>query len=411
MIRLIGFIAIFLITAAAQAQHGETDSEALQNYIQMAIENNPGLKAASQSAEAARLDAPQFGRLSDPMLEFEYDVWSRENMDRLELMLMQRVPWFGTLGANRSYYNRLADAQGSAALQVRNELIRDVKLSWYSMHEAYHHIMVLEQNMDLLEQVERQILIRLETGRASQVDLIRLEIEQDELKNSIENYRDQLQSEKARFNALLNRQVDEEITLFHEFTLNEVSVEEDITQNPAVTEIEQQQEAAEINVERARLNSRPDFNVGVGFMNRDFGIWDPDRFNAVMVRVEVGLPFSRTRYRAEQEQARIQSRLRSDIRTETLNRLNAQASATKREIETSRRAITLYRDQLIPSLNRALDLSLENYGTGRTTFEEIIQLYRQILDLEMKLNEAEVAYNKAVAELEFLYGSHTIHRN
>ncbi|TVR15772.1 MAG: TolC family protein [Balneolaceae bacterium] len=404
-------MSVCFLATAAVAQQGNNDRDALQNHIHTALENNPGLKAASRSAEAARLEAPQFGRLSDPMLEVEYDVWSRENMDRLELMLMQRVPWFGTLGANRRYFDRLADAEDSAVLQVRNELIRDVKLSWYSMHEAYHHIMVLEQNVELLGQVERQILIRLETGRASQVDLIRLEIERDELMNNIENYRDQLQSEKARFNALLNREIYAEVALFHDLTLMEFSAERDITENPAVTEIEQQQEAAEINVERARLNSRPDFNVGVGFMNRDFGIWDPDRFNAVMVRVEVGLPFSRTRYRAEQEQARIQSRLRNDIRNETVNRLNAQASATKREIETSRRAISLYRDQLIPSLNHALDLSLENYGTGRATFEEIIQLYRQILTLEMNLNEAETAYNRAVSELEFLYGSHIIHRN
>lgn len=387
------------------------DRETLHNYIHTALENNPGLKAASQSADAARLDAPQFGRLSDPVLAVEYDVWSRENMDRLELMLMQRVPWFGTLGANRRYYDRLADAQDSATLQIRNELIRDVHLSWYSMHEVYHNIGVLKESLELLEIIERQILTRFESGRASQVDLIRLEIEQDELRNRISGYYDLLESEKSRFNAMLNRDTDAEINLFHEITQPEIPDSEDVSRNPSVTELEKQKKAAEVNVERARLNSRPDFNVGVGFMSRDFGIWDPERFNAVMVRLEVGLPFYRSRYRAQQEQAHIQSRLMDGLRTETMNRLKAQFHSKKRELDTAERDIRLYRDQLIPSLNRALDLSLETYGTGGTNFEEILQLYRQIFDLEIQLIEAETAYNKTSAELDYLIGTSSATRN
>lgn len=401
IIIVLGFTSMFPVIAQPPAN----DREALERYIQIGLENNPGLRAASLDAESARLDAPQFGRLPDPMIEIEYEAWSRDNMNRFSLMLKQPFPWFGTLETNRKYFNRLADISQTSLRKSRNELIRDIRILWFEMHEIYHHIFALNENLKLLESIERQMLTQLESGRGSQVELIRIEIEREKLKNLIERNDDMLASQKYRFNALLNRKPDADITLFYFTEAMEAPTEYKPDHNPDMEELQIRLEAAELDRRRAWLEGFPDFSIGLGMMSRDAGFYDPDRINAVMIKLDIGLPIYRGRNRARQQQARINALNTVEQRMETANRLEADFRQQQRLLDTAVRDSELYSERLIPAVRRALDIALEYYGSGRTSFEEIIQLQRQLLELEMSFYEAETARGKATANLDYLSGN------
>ena len=403
LITLIFILPVFAFSV--QAQSPATGEEALRMHIQHALENNPGVKADASDVESARLESTRFGRLGNPMVELEYDVWSRDSMDRFSMMVMQSLPWFGTLSTNRRYYDQLADVRSSVLQQSQNDLIREVRLSWYMMHETYHHIFTLQANLGLLDSIEKQFLTRLETGRATQVDLIRIGIEQDEIINRISGLENRLRYQKTQFNALLNRDKDTEIELYHLLDAPQAPEDGQVTSNPQFMQIDKMRDVAQTDEERARLEGLPNFNVGLGMMSMGPGFYDPNRIDAVMVRVDIGLPVYRSQYRARRQQANIQRRQTDEIRQEMHNRLSADLQENRMKLDTALRDINMYRYQLIPAVRRALDLSMESLAGGRSAFEEIIQLQRQLLDLEMKLNEAETQRNTVITELDYLTGN------
>lgn len=76
----------------------------LDNYVQVAEKNNPGLKAKYAAFEAAIQQIPQVSSLEDPtftVAAFGQMVETRVGQQMARLSLSQMFPWFGTLAAKK----------------------------------------------------------------------------------------------------------------------------------------------------------------------------------------------------------------------------------------------------------------------------------------------------------------------
>lgn len=395
------------------------DSLLLEQHIQEALENNPRLEALFQQYYARLEQVPQVGALPDPEIMFQYHINPMEQsnlLTRTTVSAMQMFPWFGTLNKREEKVKKMAEVEWTAFEEARNEIVQRVKNRWYRMHELHHHLMIFRRNMDLLGQLERQVQRRYESGNVSQVDLLRIQIEQDNLETQITNSEEKLEAMKSQFNSLLNRPAESEVHIpdvmySSQLTRNEEHLRQLIhDRNPELRSRELREEAALVAGEQSRLEGLPSFGLGLMVMNKNYmymSLMPGDRA-ALTGSLTIRVPLSRSKYRAQRKEARIEARIAREEQQDISNRLTAEAESLHQQYRDAGRRITLHEERLIPKTRQALEIALADYSSGRAGFEQIIQLQQQLLDYEMKLNTAYVEQNIATAEIKSLSGEYNV---
>lgn len=403
-------IASSLTVKETEAQVYTGPQEVLDMYIRIAVENNPGLRAESAEAGASSLQAIQARSLSNPEIEMEILTWARNPMPdgtTFRLRAMQMIPWFGSLGERGRYYERITEAEEQIVISSKNALTREVAERWYMMNERDHHVMIMDENIIHLTTLEQIALARLEGGGGSQVDVLRIQIERDKLINERDSMQRLLNADKVRFNRLLNRDPIAQVFLFAEMVtkpLPRISSEMLQESNPNLRALRLSESAASSAIEVARLDAKPSFGVGFMITHQSAAFVNPNGLNAVEAMVRLELPVYRTRNRARVQQAQLRQQAIRDYQEEMVNNLESDLMDAMQRYTNYREKARLYQDQLIPALEQALNLAMTDYSYGRGTFDQIIQLQRQLLDYEKTWSESITNQNLAVTEIEYLTG-------
>lgn len=260
---LIGITLSFLLKA-----------QTLDDYLVIAAENNPGLKAAYAQYLAALERSKQPG-LPDPQLQVGFFFKPMERFmgnQQADIQLMQMFPWFGMITAQKDEANKMAKAQYQVFLDEENQLLFQVKSTWYELFRLKEEIRLSLENLEYLKKYERLALIKFQastpnptgsnlsnpgnssamlspatssTGNAGMnamggnpiqsstsnpteggmasggmsnpgpgmSDVLRIRIDINELENTITQLQANLEPLKIKFNQLLNRDIQEEIKI------------------------------------------------------------------------------------------------------------------------------------------------------------------------------------------------------
>lgn len=412
------FISI-LLPLVSLAQQPDSTGTQLEQYLRYAAQHNPGLKAQFYRYRSTLARAPQVGTLPDPEIMFMYFANPRtytNPLNRLAISATQKFPWFGSLETAEQKAGSLAKSELAALLDLRNELFRDIKKTWFLIYETEHHLLILRQNLQLLNTLETRALTLYETGNIGQVDVIRLQMEIDRLQTRIQQMENKLKPLHVEFNTLLNRDVYTKVRQPSPMDRNTLAVTPDRlmsaikARNPELTGLDFRLQAADLSVEQARENGLPSFGAGVEVMLPQYMYMPmmPGKRTSVVAKLSVKLPLYRSRYRAERREARLARRSIKEQKNRLLNSLVSKAEKLLQDYRDAQYRINLYEERLIPKTRQALDISIESYSAEAANFEELINLQQQLLDYEMGLNTAIVEQNIAVAAIEALYGKYNI---
>ncbi len=394
---------------------GETTYTQLTQYLQTAIEQNPELQSMRAMTEADRERVREVGQLMDPEITVAYDfnpMMYDSQLGRFSVSAMQMFPWFGSLEARRDLQRSAADARGAQVSARQLEILRDVKLAWFEIAEVRKQIRITEQTVELVNDLEKLVEARYETGRAGQADILRIQMEEQRLRNRIANLEDQLKAMTARFNELLNRDASAEVETPDEMISQTVAYEDEQLRNlvrqtnPQFDGIAAERSGAEKQRRLAELDGRPGFGVGVEVMGRDFGPMSmfPDSRESIIGMATVRVPLFRSRYDSQKRQAGYRIRALDRQEEQTGNRLITELESALEEIRTSERSVILLDEELVPRAEQALRILSEEYATGTARFDELLQIQRELLELEFERIEAIAKQNRAVAKIESLIG-------
>src|SRR5665811_1444737 len=97
-------VAFSFMPLLTQAQEEKPVEQYLNEYLILAAENNPELKALFNEYLAALEEVTQEGTLPDPQLSFGYHIQpieTRLGAQRATASFSQMFPWFGTLDARQ----------------------------------------------------------------------------------------------------------------------------------------------------------------------------------------------------------------------------------------------------------------------------------------------------------------------
>lgn len=378
----------------------------IEEYFTYALERNEGLRAA-HAAWAAAAERPRQARsLPDPRLSFETD----DSFDMWEFGLMQTYPWWGKRAL-------LGDAAESAALALysryRAEVLevlsalRDAYGRYYYLHRS---IEITEENLELMEYFEEVVRRRFETGAAAYADLVRVEVEAEQLRDRVQELRDQRRSRRAALNRVLGRPHNaplptpttlpqEAVARLDEDQLFEIAREH----NPRLLTLRHGIDRREDQAELAKKRYYPDITIGV--MRREEqmgGMRADDEMNMAML--SMNLPLWRGSYGAgvREAQAEIDSQQRSLSDTEYAVESGLENALFS--FGDARRRIELYEDYLLRKAEESLKASETAYRAGDVDVLNLLDAQRVLLHFELALERAKAERFEAIGKIENLAG-------
>jgi len=233
-------LTLFFILSALLSLHTQT----LNEYLNVAGENNPSLKASYAEFEASMKRVTQVNALPDPSLSFGYfirPIETREGPQRAKVSLTQLFPWFGTLKAKATAATLQGEAKYQAFLDKKNQLFFQVKQAYYPLFEVNEHIHLQQHNLKILESYKQLMTTSFANGKGTMIDVLRVGIIMEDVMTDIRLLKDRLTPLTVSFNRLLNRPDTSKVfvngILKIEALSNEYLKDSIITQSPKIKQM------------------------------------------------------------------------------------------------------------------------------------------------------------------------------
>ncbi len=383
----------------------------LEEYLRIAAEENPELRVLWHLYRSEQEKVTQVGTLPDPEVNIGYDfnpMMPETVLGRFSISAMQMFPWFGTLESRREMQRASSEADLQQLNSRQLELYRDIQTVWFDLAELQRQIEIAEETIELVRDLETLVEIRYETARTGQADLLRIQMEEQRLQTMIANLEDKKNPIKARFNSMLNRESDADVQTASEIGSRPLPYSEEalktqmLEQNPQFSRLDARAQMLREQQNLARMEGRPSFGLGLEVMGRDFGpmSMDPDMKESFIGMATIRVPIYRSRYNAQYRQAAQQLQGLDYERVHTENALLTELEESFERFRETERSVRLLDDELIPRAEQAYEILGDEYAAGNVRFDEVLQMQRELLDLELERIEALVRQNKAVIVIE-----------
>lgn len=409
---MIVFLVFLPLLGSTLSAQGELDG-----YLTAAAENNPGLKAKFNDYMAAMEKVPQVGALPDPTIAFGYfiePVETRIGPQIANFNLKQSFPWFGLLDAKEDVATELANAKFEDFENTKSNLFFEVKTAYYNYYFIEKAINITEENMEILNIFKRLSLIKIEAGKASVVDELRVELELNDLENQLALFRDTRYALQVKFNNLLN--TDEQAPIVVPDTLwqeelpeGQLSVLDEIyASNHQLKAIEHRLNAFVNQEVVAKKEGLPKFNVGLSYTivgeNDMSTAVDNGNDAFVFPSIGISIPLYRKKYKAMVNEAQYLQEGEIFRREDKKNGLNTIYENTSKDFNDGDRRIALNKRQS-EIAKKVLDILITSYSTNADDFEEVLRIERQLLKYELSYQKALTDKNAAVAFIYYLLGN------
>lgn len=409
-------IILMLLLLLIVAQTGSAQS--LDDYKIEAAQNNPELRASYNEYQAALQKAPQVSALPDPDIAFAYfisPIETRLGPQRARISATQMFPWFGSLADRETASILNAKAKFEQFQEQRNRLFYNMEQLWATLFEIQEQIRLANENLEIVNTLVNISVRKYETGLVPQVDVLRAQIEQEDIKTNIQLMEDNKELLIKRFNELRNTEPAETIVLPESLSnypalpfdeqewLNKISVH-----NPNLNQLRYKEEAAETAIQIAENNGLPSFGLGLDYIStgerNDVASLTDNGKDAWIARLSVKIPLFRGKYRAQAEEATLMRSAAQDRIIAGENQLETSFYTAMRDFEDAERRFRLYDEQQIQRVQQAVNILLQSYASDNSQFEEILRLERKRFTYELERVKAKADEFQAMSYLRYLSG-------
>lgn len=408
---LFKYVKIFSLLFFFGSYSNVVFAQTLQDYLQLAEENNPGLKAEYAAFEAALQELPQVSSLPDPVLTmsaFGNMVETRMGPQEAKFSLMQMFPWFGTLKTKENVAQLIAEAEFQKYLNSQNWLFFRISQKYYELYELQEKIRFQTENLKIIKDFKDLALAKVRSGSGALADVLQTDLFINEIRTTLEILEREQNTLKVKFNVLLNRNSDAPIKIPAKLIIqpeNLVTANDSVFENhPRMVAIEKMKTAAQFQKELAEKKGMPSFGLGVEYSiigeRMDMEVPGSGK-DAFMPMVSVSLPIFRKKYKAAQKQAQFMQESYSEREKEIQNELISEYADVVFKLQKSVSMINLYKKQ-IESTEQVLNLSLSAYQNSTVGFKEVLELRQELLKFQVQKAAAEVSFLSARAQLKYL---------
>lgn len=393
-----------------------SDSSTPDDYIRFALSHSPAVEAAYQHWLAAAERMPQVRSLPDPRLSFSFfldEVETRTGAQQARIGISQSFPWPGLLEGRE---DAAALAARAAWHRFEGDRLRVAERVVETLHELAYldaAVRITAENLDLLESLEEVVRTRYRVGTGSHPELTRVRVELGQLEDRLAQLRAMRPAYAADLNAALARPIDAPVPEFGGLPGRVVSAdgpelaEMARASNPGLLALDERiaEERARWGV--ARLQGRPEFTVGIDYIATNEAM-DPSipesGDDPVLLNLGITLPIWRDKYDAGTREALARRLAVSHERADEAHRLAASIQRAWFEHTDADRRVRLYEQVLVPRAEESLRASLAGFRAGGTSFLDLLDTERTLLEFAVASERARADRGRALARLNRLVG-------
>jgi outer membrane protein, heavy metal efflux system len=397
------------------AQHAQALTP-LADLLREAEKNNPQIEAARQRWQAAKQVRTQVSTLPDPQFTLQhlsvgsprpFAGYTNSDFAYIGLGVSQDIPYPGKLKLRGEIAKREADVSQQQIESVRRAVVAEAKAAYFQLAYLAKTLTILESDGELLKQVEQAADARYRSGMGTQQDVLQAQLQKTKLVREIAMHHLEVGKLEARLKQLLNRPQDSrdiEPADLTETTLPQ-TYDELLTaakaQNPELAASQKMIDKQSLQVDLARKDFYPDFNVQYMWQRTD-----PTQFRAYyMLSFGVRVPIYRSRKQlpelaqAQSEQLRARSEFEAQSQ-QLASALRAQYVTAQQTAE----LLKIHREGLSPQSRSEFQAGLAAYQSNKQDFQAVLTAFLDVLQLDENYWQNLAEYETAIARLEQLTG-------
>jgi cobalt-zinc-cadmium efflux system outer membrane protein len=388
----------------------------LSELLAEAEKNNPQIEAARQGWQAAKQVPTQVSTLPDPEFNLQhvsvgsprpFAGYTNSDFAYIGLGVSQDIPYPGKLRLKSEIAKRDADVSQQQVESVRRAVLAELKGTYFQLAYLSKTLSILEEDGELLKQVEQAADARYRSGMGTQQGVLQAQLQKTKLLREIAMHHLQVSKLEAQLKQLLNRsQESPDIETANLLETPLVQTYADLlaavqVQNPEIAGAQKMIERQSLQVDLARKDFYPDFNVQYTWQRTD-----PTQFRAYyMLSVGVRVPIYHGRKQrpelaqAEAEQLRARSVFQAQSQ-QVASELRTQYVIVQQTAE----LLKIHREGLSPQARSEFQSGLAAYQSGKQDFQALLTAFLDVLHLDEDYWQNIAEYETAMARLEQLTG-------
>lgn len=377
-----------------------------RDVLRRAFLANGDLEAAYHEWAMAveRIDQAGTWPTSNLELGFEY-MFSAERMKAFDRTTVSVGLMDPSALPNKTFQNAKvatheAQAAGERFRAAKFELQMRVLQAWADYALQAEQARINQENVVLLRMVAETAASRVRTGGPQQEQL-RADVELRMAENELETSKATLDQQRSRLNALLLRETAAPIAPPDPMPApRKVAATDDallaagVTNNADLAALGWDQEARRTAIERARMEYLPEINPMAAFTGSV----------SQSVGATIGLPTQLPRIRAMVAEARSDLRRLEAMTSQAKADRAGRFAATLLAMRDAERRSDVFDRDVLPLARQTVDLTRRSYAAGSSSYLDLIDAQRTLLDVRLMSVEARTLREKMLAELEALAG-------
>ena len=396
-------------------EHGAAPTS-LADLLAEAEKNNPQVEVARQNWQAARQIPTQVSTLPDPQFTLQhlsvgsprpFAGYTNSDFAYIGLGVSQDIPYPGKLKLRGEIAKREADVSQQQIESVRRAVLAEVKAAYFQLAYLSKTLTILESDGDLLKQVEEAADARYRSGMGTQQDILQAQLQKTKLVREIAMHHLEVGKLESRLKGLLNRPQDSpdiEPTDLTETPLAQ-NYNELLTaakaQNPELAASQKMIDKQSLQVDLARKDLYPDFNVQYMWQRTD-----PTQLRAYyMLSVGVRVPIYRSRkQKPELVQAQAEVlRAKSELDSQS-QRVASDLREQYVTIQQTAEILKIHREGLSPQARSEFQAGLASYQSNKQDFQAVLTAFLDVLHLDEEYWQNLAEYETAIGRIEQITG-------
>ncbi|MDC6354945.1 MULTISPECIES: TolC family protein [unclassified Robiginitalea] len=383
-------------------------AQEIRYFFELAETNNPELRALRLRHDLAGEKVNEARALPDTEIGagvFVSEPETRTGAQVVRFSVRQMLPWFGQITARENFASSMAEVEYLDWVIARRQLRLEVAQAYYRLQALRQQIGILEQQAVLLDSYREVALAAVEAGKASAVDVLRLEIRKNDVTARSQVLENQYESGAFAFFRLINAT---ETAIG--FMVTELPGELPEPDPPVLgphPELEKYDRLfASVAREEAlnRKSAAPKIGLGLDYIpvaeRTDMVIPDSGK-DIVMPMVSFSFPLFRSPYKSRTRQNEFRQAALEAEENARRNRLEGMLQQAWQGQRSARvRFATLTENS--QNTRQAIEILLKNYQTQQADFGDLLEMQEMELKLELERTEAFASYLSQGALVNYL---------
>jgi outer membrane protein TolC len=368
----------------------------LESLIKIGLDNSPEIQKVETAYKGVLEKKNEVDAVPNTHCGFGYfasEPETRTGAQRFKLSVKQMIPWFGSITARQSYVSSIADAKFEDIAITKRKLIASVSQGYYNLFTIREKQEILKKNVSLLKTYETMALTSVETGKATAVDVLKLQIRQNDLEQLIEVLEQQFLSEQTQLNALLNREKNFKIEVLDSLVMPkslDVVSADNLSLHPELLKYDKLYKSVEQSELLNQKEQKPMIGFGLDYVavsERPNMSFSDNGKDIVMPMVSLSIPIFNKKYSSKTKQNKLKQEELLFDKQARQNKLMGMLDVAINERVASKISFDTYTRNLEKADN-AEQILLKSYESGTINFNDVLDIQELQLKFQMKQIEA-----------------------